>query len=440
MPSVTSYEVAQLRTAFHNLHTDVKVHDRSPTSSQESMASTISDFDFDFEKNEEKLTDLLGRVQAKEIEVMDTITLKNLAAMQTHEYDQYMSLFQSKKDELRQFSIHLEPKIVSQSVDNSKFARSRPSRPAHAPTTPLKRKRANSTVTPLKSQQLSVPVTPKNNIMSQDHMLSASIVLASTPLVPTITITPPRKTPPSCHAPQPLSSSPKKLPVLRTWSTRSPKKPESKPPAATQLEPAVEFVPNAIHSSPKRTHKSATKSLANSPVKRVKPEHKSKVVKTSKAPTRRNPQRNPHSIARKIANANIHTLRLPENFETIDGAEYNDAFTFFTSPGTITTPPLIWNQRYGEKMSAFPDLPPGMSARALGHTLAGHMSNTLNVLVQKYPDLEDLETAATTMKSQIYHVMERIAMVAERTAVVVDGNMPVTAPKNPKAASTERLG
>jgi hypothetical protein len=431
MPSVTSYEVAQLRTAFYALHAEFKRYNRIPTSSQESTTCTATGFDF--EKNEAELSDLLARVKTKEIEVMDTITLKSLAAMQTREYDQYVSLLEEKKAELQRFSIHLEPKNVSHSADHSKLARSTPSYPASAPTTPLKRKRSPSTVTPPTSQEFSIPVTPRDKIMSQDQTLTAGVASANTPTLPTITITPPPKTPPSCPASQLAPSNTKPLPVLKTWSTQSPKKPESKPPTESYLQPAVEFGPKAIHTSPARKSKPASKPL-DSPAKTIKA--KSKVTKSPTAPTRRNPQRVPHTISRKIANSNIHTLSLPKEFETIDGTDFGDGFAFFTNKRSVATPQLIWTQRFPDAMSTapFPDLPNGMSARALGNTLADYMCNTLKGIAQQHPELEDLETGVTTMVSGIHHVLERIANVAEQTAVVINGDLPVVAKKKAKIA------
>jgi hypothetical protein len=78
-----------------------------------------------------------------------------------------------------------------------------------------------------------------------------------------------------------------------------------------------------------------------------------------------------------------------------------------------------------------------MSARALGNTLADYMCNTLKGIAQQHPDLEDLETGVTTMVSGIHHVLERIANVAEQTAVVINGELPVVAKKKAKLADAE---
>jgi molybdopterin-guanine dinucleotide biosynthesis protein A len=64
------------------------------------------------------------------------------------------------------------------------------------------------------------------------------------------------------------------------------------------------------------------------------------------------------------------------------------------------------------------------------------MSNTLKSIAAKHPELEDLETGVTTIVSGIHHVLERIANVAEQTAVVISGDMPVMA--NKESADAEK--
>jgi hypothetical protein len=393
MTFVASNEVAELRTNFDGLHSDLNLLKSAYDLHANLDAYTAAgppNCD-QFAVIETKISDLLMRVKEKEVTMMDATVLRELAAAQTREHEEFLSVFESKTSELRALRIQLEGgnkkglgdgqfKFIGNRTPAASIYEFAPTPVAThkkrkadpAPTTPVNKRRQPTRVA--SAQKMKMDQDSMNTGDRIDRILD-SCSNSSPPGSPL------SDAPTTVHTPSPL----KKVPPMKLWSTQSPTKPTTEPLIHAEPEQFTEPEPKTpTRTRSLRKRKPEPKVRANT----TQPKSQAK-AKQPPTPSRQNPKRVTKSISHHIANWNSETVRLPE------GVERNTHSLLEKSNSTVEKPVSsaqdIWKKRYPHVMSQVPapDLPMDMSANSLNNELAAFTSRAFKTITDKHPDVGD---------------------------------------------------
>jgi len=395
---ITSFEVAELRSDFNALDSDLTLLKATYENHPEITLYIIRDAPAteEFASSEDMISELLSKVNEREVAVMDVNDLKELAAHQTRQYDHLRSLFKVKTEHLRAVRLGIEKEYKTKGLDNAKFKFIG----EESPNSLAKDVNLTAVANPAKRRADTEPITPPNKRKQAVRFASARSVRFSQHSPPTSKMsqangigdfssnsTSPLNSqllnaPITTNTPSPLN----KGPVLTTWSTQSPLKQAEQLSTESELAQSTEPEPTM----PPRTHpprqlKPSPKGLANI----TQSNRRTNVTKTFSTPSRQNPKRVAKSISYNIANMNCETVRLSP------GAELG-TFSLLQHPNSTQKNPRstaqhIWEMRYPNANISVPapDLSNGLSADGLKDEIKNFVTRSLKKVSDRHPEEND---------------------------------------------------